>query len=113
MKLAYADVKAYDGDPRFNKIPVDQLLSKDYAAQRAMLIDPARANCNVAPGALGKSDTTYFTVVDREGNILSIIQSNYAAFGSGITVDGMGFVLQNRGGALLARSQIAERARRP
>lgn len=98
MKLAYADVKAYDGDPRFNKIPVDQLLSKDYAAQRAMLINPARANCTVAPGALGKSDTTYFSVVDREGNILSIIQSNYEAFGSGITVDHMGFVLQDRGG---------------
>ena len=61
-------------------------------------IDPARANCDVAPGALGKSDTTYFTVVDREGNILSIIQSNYSAFGSKITVEGMGFVLQNRGG---------------
>ncbi len=99
MKLAYADVKAYDGDPRFNKIPVEELLSKRYAAQRAHLIDPTRANCNVAPGALSKSDTTYFTVVDREGNILSIIQSNFSAFGSDVTVDGMGFVLQNRGGA--------------
>jgi gamma-glutamyltranspeptidase/glutathione hydrolase len=99
MKLAYADVKAYDGDPRFNKIPAEELLSKSYAAQRAHLIDPSRANCKVAPGALSKSDTTYFTVVDREGNILSMIQSNYAAFGSDITVDGMGFVLHNRGGA--------------
>jgi gamma-glutamyltranspeptidase/glutathione hydrolase len=98
MKLAYADVKAYDGDPRFAKIPVGELLSKEFAARRAKLIDPARANCDVAPGALGKSDTTYFTVVDREGNILSIIQSNYSAFGSKITVEGMGFVLQNRGG---------------
>ena len=97
MKLAYADVKAYDGDPRFSKIPVEELLSKEYAAKRARLIDPAKANCNVAPGALGKSDTTYFTVVDREGNILSIIQSNYSAFGSKITVQGMGFALQNRG----------------
>ena len=58
MKLAYADVKAYDGDPRFSKIPVDQLLSKDYAAKRAALIDPTKANCTVAPGALGTSDTT-------------------------------------------------------
>jgi gamma-glutamyltranspeptidase / glutathione hydrolase len=98
MKLAYADVKAYDGDPRFGKIPVTELLSKDYAAQRARLIDPEKANCTVAPGALAKSDTTYFSVVDREGNILSIIQSNYSSFGSGITVDGMGFALQNRGG---------------
>ncbi len=98
MKLAYADVKAYDGDPRFGKIPVAQLLSKDYAAQRAKLIDPEKANCTVAPGALPSSDTTYFSVVDREGNILSIIQSNYESFGSGITVDGMGFALQDRGG---------------
>jgi gamma-glutamyltranspeptidase/glutathione hydrolase len=98
MKLAYADVKAYDGDPRFGKIPVEQLLSKEFAAKRAALIDPAHANCTVAPGALGTSDTTYFSVVDREGNILSIIQSNYNNFGSDVTVEGMGFVLQNRGG---------------
>lgn len=98
MKLAYADVKAYDGDPRFGKIPVAQLLSKDYAAERANLIDPEKANCTVAPGALPRSDTTYFSVVDREGNVLSIIQSNYESFGSGITVEGMGFALQDRGG---------------
>jgi len=98
MKLAYADVKAYDGDPRFSKIPVQQILSKQFAAKRAALIDPAKANCSVAPGALGASDTTYFSVVDRQGNILSIIQSNYASFGSGVTVEGMGFVLQDRGG---------------
>ncbi len=98
MKLAYADVKKYDGDPRFSKIPIDQLLSKDYAAKRAALIDPAKANCTVAPAALGTSDTTYFTVVDREGNILSIIQSNYNNFGSNVTVLGMGFALQDRGG---------------
>ena len=98
MKLAYADVKAYDGDPRFAKIPMDELLSKDWAAMRAKLINPEKANCNVAPGALGKSDTTYFSVVDRDGNILSIIQSNYENFGSDVTVKGMGFALQNRGG---------------
>jgi gamma-glutamyltranspeptidase/glutathione hydrolase len=98
MKLAYADVKAYDGDPRFSKIPVDEMLSKEWAAKRAALIDPEHANCTVAPGALAKSDTTYFTVVDREGNILSMIQSNYQGFGSGITVQGMGFALQDRGG---------------
>ena len=98
MKLAYADVKAYDGDPRFSKIPVDQLLSKDYAAKRASLIDPTKGNCTVAPGALGTGDTTYFTVVDRDGNILSVIQSNYNNFGSNVTVLGMGFALQDRGG---------------
>jgi gamma-glutamyltranspeptidase/glutathione hydrolase len=98
MKLAYADVLAYDGDPRFSKIPVAQLLSKDYAAKRAALIDPAKANCQVAPGALPRSDTTYLSVVDREGNILSLIQSNYQEFGSDVTVKGMGFALQDRGG---------------
>jgi gamma-glutamyltranspeptidase / glutathione hydrolase len=98
MKLAYADVKAYDGDPRFGSIPVKQLISKDYAAKRAALIDPNKANCAVAPGALPKSDTTYLSVVDREGNILSLIQSNYESFGSDVTVKGMGFALQDRGG---------------
>jgi gamma-glutamyltranspeptidase / glutathione hydrolase len=98
MKLAYADVKAYDGDPRFGAIPVSQLISENFAEKRAKLIDPARANCDVAPGALTGSDTTYLTVIDREGNILSLIQSNYEMFGSGITVRGMGFALQDRGG---------------
>ncbi len=98
MKLAYADVKAYNGDPRFGKIPVDELISKKWAAERAKLIDPAKANCRVAPGSLGGSDTTYLSVVDRDGNILSFIQSNYQEFGAGITVDGMGFALQDRGG---------------
>ena len=60
MKLAYADVKAYDGDPRFSKIPVEQLLSKEYAAQRARLIDPAKANCTVAPGALSAATPPTF-----------------------------------------------------
>lgn len=98
MKLAYADVKAYNGDPRFAKIPVDRLISKAWAAERAKRIDAAHANCMVAPGALGGSDTTYLSVVDHDGNIVSLIQSNYEEFGSGITVDGMGFVLQDRGG---------------
>ena len=98
MKLAYADVKAWNGDPRFSRIPVAELLSKKFAAQRARQIDPAKANCSVAPGSLGGSDTTYLSVVDRDGNILSFIQSNYQEFGSGITVDGMGFALQDRGG---------------
>jgi gamma-glutamyltranspeptidase/glutathione hydrolase len=98
MKLAYADVKAYDGDPRFGSIPVKEMLSKEFAAKRAALIDPNKANCEVAPGALPKSDTTYLSVVDREGNILSLIQSNYQNFGSDVTVKGMGFALQDRGG---------------
>jgi len=98
MKLAYADVKAYDGDPRFGTIPVTEIISKDFAARRAKLIDADHANCKVASGALPGSDTTYLSVIDREGNILSLIQSNYEMFGSGITVRGMGFALQDRGG---------------
>ena len=96
MKLAYADLYRYDGDPRFAKVPAKGLLSKDYAKQRAKLIDPNKANCEVSYG-VPTSDTTYLSVVDRNGNIVSLIQSNYELFGSGITVRGMGFVLQNRG----------------
>ena len=98
MKLAYADLGRYNGDPRFAKIPVKGILSKEYARDRAKLIDPARANCDVTAGTPPTSDTTYLSVVDRDGNIVSLIQSNYSAFGSGIAVRGMGFILQNRGG---------------
>ena len=97
MKLAYADLYRYNADPRSAKIPVKGLLSQDYAKERAKLINPNKAACDVASGEPPSSDTTYLSVVDREGNIVSLIQSNYAAFGSGITVRGMGFALQNRG----------------
>jgi gamma-glutamyltranspeptidase/glutathione hydrolase len=97
MKLAYADLGRYNADPRFAKIPVQGMLSKDYARQRAQLIDPGKANCSVVAGTPPTSDTTYLSAVDREGNIVSLIQSNYEAFGSGIVVRGMGFALQDRG----------------
>ena len=97
MKLAYADLARYNADPRFAKVPVKGLLSKDYAKQRSQLIDPHKANCNPQAGTPPSSDTTYLTAVDRQGNIVSLIQSNFSSFGSGITVRGMGFVLQNRG----------------
>jgi gamma-glutamyltranspeptidase/glutathione hydrolase len=97
MKLAYADLARYNADPRFAKIPVDGLLSKDYAKQRAALINSQKANCETDAGRPPASDTTYLTAVDREGNIVSLIQSNFSGFGSGITVRGMGFLLQNRG----------------
>jgi gamma-glutamyltranspeptidase/glutathione hydrolase len=96
MKLAYSDLYRYNADPRFAKVPVKGLLNKDYAAQRAKLIDPEHANCNPGPG-IPTSDTTYLAVVDKEGNIASLIQSNYSEFGSGVVVKGMGFALQNRG----------------
>ena len=97
MKLAYTDLARYNADPRFAKIPVAGILSKDYAQQRAKLIHPDKADCNTQAGIPPSSDTTYLTAVDREGNIVSLIQSNYSSFGSGITVRGKGFVLQNRG----------------
>jgi gamma-glutamyltranspeptidase/glutathione hydrolase len=98
MKLAYTDLYRYDADPRFATIPVKGLLSKEYAEQRAALIDPQRANCAAASGAPAKSDTTYLAAVDKDGNIVSLIQSVYDYFGSGVAVEGMGFLLQDRGG---------------
>ncbi|HTL17231.1 MAG TPA: gamma-glutamyltransferase family protein, partial [Patescibacteria group bacterium] len=99
-KLAYADVIRYVCDPRVNKVPIAGLLSKQYAQQRAGLIDMAKANCDVdagQPPPMG-TDTTYFCVVDAEGNMVSYIQSNYNSFGSGVVAAGTGFALQNRGG---------------
>jgi gamma-glutamyltranspeptidase / glutathione hydrolase len=98
-KLAYADLNRYLADPRGQKIPVKTLISKEWAAARAKLIDLDKAACDVAAGEIaGGSDTTYLTVVDRDGNMVSLIQSNYAGFGSGIVPPGAGFVLHNRGG---------------
>lgn len=97
MKLAYSDVHAKVADPRFHDTPVAQLLSKDYARKRAALINPHRANCDVKAGDPVGSNTTYLTVVDKDGNIASWIQSLFSAFGSRVTVEGMGFALQNRG----------------
>jgi gamma-glutamyltranspeptidase / glutathione hydrolase len=97
MKLAYSDLRRYDADPRTVDVPVQGLLSKEYAKKRAALIDPAKAACDVPAGQPIASDTTYLTVVDKDGNIASWIQSVSSAFGAGVTVDGMGFALQNRG----------------
>jgi len=99
-KLAYADLLRYVGDPRFSDIPVQAMLSQRYAAMRAELIDGTRANCNVAPGKptlATTGDTTYLTAVDSQGNMVSLIQSNYQEFGSRLVADGTGFVLQDRG----------------
>lgn len=98
MKLSYADIRRFVGDPHSYAVPVAGLLSKEYARQRAKLIDPQRAMGDVPPGQPVGGDTTYLTVVDRDGNIASWIQSIYSEFGSGVTLDGLGFLLQNRGG---------------
>jgi len=97
MKLAYTDLYRYDADPRFAKVPVMGLLSGDYAKERAALIHAKTANCTPASGKPAKSDTTYLAVVDKDGNIASMIQSNYDYFGSGVVVKGLGFPLHNRG----------------
>ncbi|MBZ5701339.1 MAG: gamma-glutamyltransferase [Acidobacteriia bacterium] len=97
-KLAYADLARYIGEPRGQKLPVATLLSKAWAAERAKRIDAEHANCKVGAGEMrGGSETTYLSVVDREGNMVSLIQSNYEHFGSGMVAPGTGFALQDRG----------------
>ena len=103
-KLAYSDLLKYIGDPKYSKIPVAGLLSKDNAAARARLINSARATCSVTPQELAwvaqlpAADTIYMSAIDRDGNMVSLIQSNFGGFGSGVVAPGTGFVLQNRGG---------------
>lgn len=99
QKLAYQDLQRYLGDPRHSRVPVEGLISKEYAAKRAALISARKARCDVEPGdpLAGAGDTIYLTVVDKDGNIVSLIQSIYQSFGSGVMVDGFGFHLHNRG----------------
>ena len=97
-KLAFADRNRYIADPAFSKVPVAELLSKEYAAKRRALIDPNKALDAPAPGEISDGhDTTYFTVVDKDGNAVSFINSLFDAFGSGIVAGDTGIVLQNRG----------------
>ena len=99
-KLAFEDRAKFYADPAFAQIPINQLISKDYAAERAQTIDMGRARKSPAPGdptALEKGDTVYLSVADEAGNMVSLIQSNYRGMGSGMTPPGLGFVLQNRG----------------
>ncbi len=103
-KLAYADMLKHVGDPRFSTIPTAAMLDKARAAERARLIHMTKASCDVQPGRLEGvtnaqgNDTIYMSVVDKDGNIVSLIQSNYSGFGSGMVPPGTGFMLQNRGG---------------
>jgi gamma-glutamyltranspeptidase/glutathione hydrolase len=103
-KLAYADLLKYVADPKYSKTPVSQILSKDTAAARAKLINTEHAACSVVPTELAwlaklpGADTIYMSAMDKEGNMVSLIQSNYAGFGSGVVAQGTGFALQNRGG---------------
>ncbi|HWB08953.1 MAG TPA: gamma-glutamyltransferase [Pirellulales bacterium] len=98
-KLAYADRARFYADPAFGKPPVDELISKAYAERQRRRIDPARAATDIPPGdpRLRHGDTIYLTVVDKDRNCCSYIQSNYSGFGSQVVPGQLGFALQNRG----------------
>lgn len=97
-RLAYEDRARYYADPHFAKVPVEWLVSKDYAAERAKLIHPDRLLSPVYPGqAPSRGDTTYFSCADKDGMMVSMIQSNFRGMGSGLVADGLGFMFQDRG----------------
>ena len=97
-RLAYEDRARYYADPHFSKVPMDWLVSKDYAAARARLIRPDRMMQGVQPGqAPSRGDTTYLTAADKDGMMVSLIQSNFRGLGSGLIGDGLGFMFQDRG----------------
>jgi gamma-glutamyltranspeptidase/glutathione hydrolase len=97
-RLAYEDRARYYADPDFSRVPYEWIVSKDYAAERARLIRPDRINPDVRPGnAPSRGDTTYFTVADHDGMMVSMIQSNFRGMGSGLSPDGLGFIFQDRG----------------
>jgi len=102
-KLAYADMHKYVGDPRFTPVPVKEMLSKDLAAQRAKLIQMDKAACQVVPSDIEKmldahgNSTIYMSTIDKDGNIVSLIQSNFAGYGTGMVAPGLGFSFHNRG----------------
>jgi gamma-glutamyltranspeptidase/glutathione hydrolase len=97
-RLAFEDRARYFADPDFFKAPIDWLISKDYAAQRAKLIRPDRILTPAFAGeAPSHGDTTYFCTADGDGMMVSIIQSNYRGMGSGLSPDGLGFMFQDRG----------------
>ena len=97
-RLAYEDRARYYADPRFSKVPTEWLNSKEYAAERAKLIQPDKILNPVYPGqARSHGDTTYFCTADSDGMMVSMIQSNFRGMGSGLVADGLGFMFQDRG----------------
>ena len=96
-KIAFADRSKYYADMDFNKVPVKYLISKEYADIRRKEIRPDKAAKRVLPGNLENGDTIYLTTADSEGNMVSLIQSNYRGMGSGMVPTGLGFMLQDRG----------------
>ena len=97
-KLAFEDRAKYYADMQFYDVPVDELISKEYGARRSQEINDRRASQNPQPGVLANTDNTiYLTVADKDGNMVSFIQSNFRGMGSGMVPPGLGFMLQNRG----------------
>ena len=98
-KIVYEDRAKYYADPDFSDIPIEILITKEYAKKRRSLIDPNLASKEFLPGdiKLENDDTVYLTVADKEGNMVSLIQSNYGDMGAGLTSDELGFSFQNRG----------------
>jgi gamma-glutamyltranspeptidase/glutathione hydrolase len=98
-RLVYEDLAKYYGDPAFVTVPLDRLLSTDYARERRKSIDMARVNPAVGPGdpTLARGGTTYFTVADKDGMMVSFIQSNFRGMGSGLVPDRLGFMFHHRG----------------
>jgi gamma-glutamyltranspeptidase/glutathione hydrolase len=96
-KLAFEDRAKYYCDPDFSNIPLKELISKEYAIERKALINPNKSAKSYPAGELEKGNTIYLTVADKDGNMVSLIQSNYRGMGSGMTPEGLGFVLQDRG----------------
>lgn len=96
-KLAFEDRAKFYTDPDFSEIPIKELISDEYALERKELIDPNKSAREYPAGELEQGNTIYLTVADKEGNMVSLIQSNYRGMGSGMTPEGLGFVLQDRG----------------
>ena len=94
-KLAYEDRAKYYADMKFADVPVKELISKEYALERNKLIDPKTAASTYDTGIFENGDTIYMTVADKDGNMVSLIQSNYRGMGSGMVPPNLGFMLQD------------------
>jgi len=98
-KIVYEDRARFYADPKFAKVNLDHLISREYALERLKLFNPKETleSIPAGEGILQSGDTVYLTVADMEGNMVSFIQSNYLGFGSGVVPEGLGFTLQDRG----------------